>query len=314
MITADMLGCHIIPAETERMCQALEDSGVKPFFADAAPQFHGYWKAQGEPGVFLWDWETALLGKFLPQWYQARGTCTGQAFGRGTQDAVNLAAWRGSKIGKVTYIAYEPLYAGSRTARDIGNSSLGGGDGSCVAWLAMYGYLYGLLERGVYGSLDLREPREDLAIAWGQPRSQVPAGIVSHLQDHKYGAAMRCRTLDDVADAIASDRPCMRGADRATGAKRDANGMAGTVSCGGHCQLIRAVFKDKRGDRCWVEQQSWRGATSAPHGGGTLKLYDGSERELPDGAGGIRDEDVQYYLKHGEIWAIDSPLQLWRAA
>jgi hypothetical protein len=301
---AHLCGCFVDARETERVCKSLESVGVKPMFADARPGLKGYWQATGHKPVFLTDADADTA------WNQVHGTCCGQGFGRGLQSACNYAVKYGSRIGQDQIrIAWEASYIHAR--RTIGGDTLGRGDGCCVPWIFQSGVQQGILIRGRY-SKDLTANDEEWAYALSQPRGpQLPADILAAMSRYRLPGAHKVNSLDEAADAMAAGYFLARGADRATGSTRDANGITGTVKCGGHCEHVCLLFVDRSGDRIWGERNSWRGATSQPHGDATFKLADGSEKPVPDGVGGIRDRDVQYYIDHGDLWTAEPPLNLW---
>jgi hypothetical protein len=300
MIDPSLCGCLIDPRETERVMNTLSACGANPCLDSARPQLKGFWESRGKQPVFLTD------GDDDTAWSQSHGTCTGQGWGHGLQTSIRWSLTK-NKIGRKVSIAWEPLYIMARTI--IENARRG--EGACVPHLAEVGYRYGLLERKAY-SVDLSHPQENWAVQLSQPGAQkIPSDILEAMRPYPLRAVMQVTDLDLACDALAAGYALVRGADRATGAVRDANGITGTVQCGGHCEHIPIVFIDKYGDRIWGERNSWRGASSQPHGNATFKCSDGSERQIPDGVGGIRDKDVQYYIDHGDLWCAE-PGPLWQ--
>ncbi len=299
----ELCGCIIIPDETAGYHEAMAASGIASMYADAPSVFEGF---GDDRDVFLWDWEIKLFGKMLPTRVQKTGVCCGEGFGRSMQDTINSAWIFGTKVGRKFMLAWEPWYALSRTVYGHPNWV---GDGSCPPWMAMTAHEGGLLERGTYGSIDLTNPREDLASQWSSARGRVPAPIVNLCNNLKASSAKQLKTKQQVRDCIASRRGVARCAPRATGKVRDSQGRAHQVASGGHCQAWRASFYDANGVWSVVEQQSWP-VGACPAGGGPIRLRDGTTRELPEGAAVLFPEDVDYCLDKGEIWGIDAPTTL----
>lgn len=308
-----LCGAHILPEETDRFCMGLAKAGIEPLFADASirqkPDFTSWCvrKWQGAGSEFLWHAERSLFGKLLPSWIQTRGVCVGMGHGRAWQDAVYNELAFGASRGETVAIAWEFLYGRSRTAPGHGRIH---GDGSVGAWAAEAGHNDGIVIRGNHGTIDLTQQREDLAIRWGD--AGVPAALLQDASGFRAHAVMRCTTTTDVRNALLARYGIARCAARATRPQRDAEGFSGTESSGGHCQCLRGVYRDRRGRTRFVEQQSWPG-TAAPHGGGPLQLWDGRTEELPEGAGAIEEDDVETYLRTGEVWAMAPPRNLWRS-
>ena len=310
ILPAHFCSAYISKTETDAVCLALASQGKEPLFCDAAPGLRGF----GEGKSYLHqEAEVLLYGKTLPAWFQHSGTCIGQGNGRGLEDANNSALAFGGALGKPTRIAYEPMYALSRT--QIGRGSLGTGDGSCGAWMAQTVHDLGILPRGVYGTIDLSEPQERLAVQWGMPRATTPQQLKDVMRNYPSAACMKATSVEDVRDALIARYGVARCDAKATHGTRDANGMLRPVASGGHCQELCGCFVDIHGDLIFQEQQSW-GPTSGPVGGGTFKLQDGREIQPREGSCGIRPEDVAGYIRNGEIWILAIPKNTfgWEAA
>jgi hypothetical protein len=308
---SDLLPSHFCSAvidkdETDAVCLAMACAGAEPLFSDAMPQFNGF----GEGKSYLHqEAEQKLFGKTLPSWMQNRGTCVSMGSGRAMQDALYSALAFGGNVGKPIQLCFETIYGGSRI--QIGHGKLGSGDGSIGAWAAQYLHDFGLLARAKYGSIDLSSAREDLAVQWGSPRAGVPASLLSESSTYKSPACMKCTTVANVRDALIARCGVWRCANRATHGQRSADGVLRPVSSGGHCQELAGWYIDIRGNERCVEQQSW-GATSGPVGGGPFKLQDGREIMPREGSCAIFPEDIETYLREGEIWAAMSPTTPWQ--
>ena len=304
-IPKNLCGCHISEAETDAACNALAAAGCDPIAANR-PSLRGSWERNGRRPIFLTDADDDQA------WLQHHGTCVGQGFGHAVQTSIRYSLKYGSRVGNpdLCRIAWEPSYILSRT--EIGQNKLGAGDGSFVPWICLAGYYFGLANRQKFGDYDLTEDREDWAYQLSQPSDyDFPPEITEAMKNIRLVAAMKVTDLDTAADCLDCGFPLIRGADRATGPQRDVDGISRTVACGGHCEHLPGVFMDRKGRRVWLERNSWRGTPGQPHGGGTFKLADGMEKPVPDGCGGLLDEDVQYYIQTGDLWAVEPPEFVW---
>lgn len=306
-LPAHFCSAVIDKAATDAFCIELAGRGAEPLFCDAVPTLKGFGDGKS---VLLQEAEKRLFGHYLASFMQRSGTCVGQGYTRAMQDAAFFALTHGGLIGRPVQLCFETIYAGARI--NVGKGSLGSGDGACGVWAAQFMHDYGLVERGVYGSIDLSKPREDLAVLWGAPRHGVPQVLLDQSLSYKADAVMKCTSVEDVRDALAAGYGVPRCANRATHGQRDANGMLAPSTSGGHCQELCGVFIDIKGDLIFVEQQSW--GAQGPVGGGTWKLQDGREIMPREGACGIRPEDIKTYLREGELWALRPPLTMWADA
>lgn len=302
-IPHDLCSAVYSERETERVCLALASEGKEPTFALANPDLTGFGEGKS---VWLWEAEEKLFGRKLPSWVQHIGTCVGMALGRALQDAIYNALAFGGQRGDNGSIAWEPLYAMSRT--EFGRPNWNG-EGADPGQACLAAHNIGCIPRGQYGSIDLTKQREDLASRWGTWKVGVPAIIKAASRNYPSAACWRINTIEDVQDAIAAHYSVFRCAKRATGKQRDANGMARQVECGGHAQEWRASLYDFKGRWIAVEQQSWVPG-ACPAGGGPIKLQDGRELELPEGAAGIYEDDVRYCLERGVVWCVAAPYDL----
>lgn len=299
------LGAFIDERVTDAVCMVFAQRGQEPLFCDARSAFRG---AGAEASVFLFDAEAKLYaGNHLPADFQQRGTCVGRGTYRACQDSLYWAIAFGSAVGKTVKLSYETIYGGARI--QIGNGALGNGDGAYGAYAAQYVHDYGLLARGKYGSIDLSQSREDLAVTWGAPHHGVPASIVAESASYKVQACFRCQSTDDIADSIASGYGVAFCSNTLWGEQRDADGMCRPAGRGGHCECVRAVFRDRKGRRIFVRGQSWG---DNPRGGGKFKLDDGREVQPPQGCYGAYESDMQEALSEGEAWAFGTVNSPWR--
>ena len=289
----------------EAVCVAIEAGefgAARPAsFGAARPDLKGYWQRinrKGVSGIFLADAELKLFGEYQPPEYQQRGTCVSRGTFRAVQESWYNQLVAKHEIGRPVKLCFEPIYAGSRV--NIGKGRLGTGDGSVGAWAARFVNEFGVLERGIYGAIDLTKPREDWAVAWGNPGKGCPEELLKHSASHKVVVHL-CQTVEDIADAIAAKfgvAVCQNG----LYGPRDQSGMSRLVSEGAHCTLYDAVFH-KNGHLCFGQQQSW--GPNNPKGPDVLE-YDGGSRKLRSGEFGCYASDLAPLLRSGgEAWAFD---------
>ncbi len=298
-----LCGAVIDEAATDAVCLALASQGEEPLFAQARPGLKGYGK---NATVLLWTAEEKLWNQTLPAESQNRGTCVSRGTKTACQDSLNWAISTGELLGGPTLVAYEPIYGGARI--QIGRGSLGRSDGAIGAYAAQYVHDYGLVQRGVYGTIDLSRSHEDLAVIWGNPGHGVPASIVSESSAYKVKACFRCQTADDIADAIAAGYGVAFCSNVIWGSVRDGDGMCRPSGSGGHCEAVRGVFVDWKGRRCFVRQQSWG---EHPNGPPYVRLMGGRLVKLPQGAYGAYEGDMASALRTGEAWAFSPPRNTW---
>lgn len=307
-VDLSLLGWIRDDLSVEAFCEHLDAAGTPAVFSAGQPSLAGYWRAvvaRGETGIFLQDAEAELFGHTLPAENQRRGTCVSRGTMRAVRDAYYWNLCQAEAVARPVDLAFEPIYAGSRV--QIGQGRLGRGDGSVGAWGAQFVHDFGVLERGVYGSLDLSQPREDFAVTWGAPGDGVPAEILEACRQHPVGACHFCPTVESIADAVAAGFAVAYCSNLIWG-DRDHTGMARPVSSGGHCEEVCGVFTGLKGDLCFVRQQSWG---SRP-GGSDLLSYAGGTKRLRQGSYGAFAEDMAKGLRGGgEAWAFGD-IEPWR--
>lgn len=297
----DNYGWHYRPGEIEAYCRARNDAGDPVSFGAARPELKGFWQqcvSRGITGIFLQDAERELFGENRPADFQQRGTCVSRGTYRACQDSWLYSLARKGTIGRPVLIAYEPIYAGSRV--NVGRGQLGGEDGSVGAWAAQYVHDYGLLERAVYGSVDLSESREDLAVAWGAPGRGVPGELLQASSPFR-AISHKAENVEELADCIAAGYAVAFCSNTLWG-DRDGSGMARPSGRGGHCEEVCGVFLTADGDLGFVRQQSWG---VRPRGPDVLSCKGGAMKTLRQGAYGAYAADLQRALQQGEAWAFE---------
>lgn len=287
----NVLGCILDEAETEAACQALDDAGHTVDLCQAT-DLEGHWSRlqdRGVTGVFLWNDEHERLGVVGAD-HQKRGTCVGRGTYRAIQQSYSYAITSGTEYGVPVKIAYEPIYIGSREV--VGKGRLRG-DGSIGAWAARWVSEYGVVARARYAGVDLSEDNESYSVN----TKRVGADIIAEGKLHTV-AAHRCRTADDICDAIAGGYGVARCHSTLYG-NRDQNGESQPSREGAHCQAIVGVYTRPDGSTGLVEQQSW--GASTPGGPSTLATR-GGPVELPAGCYGIKTSDLTYATKKSQWW------------
>lgn len=287
---------------------ARAEAGHTAVVGDARPDLRGYWQRLVEDGIYAvlpFQAEEDLLGHYLPADLQRRGTCVA----RGTYRAIQTGYWDAvcdrRITGKAERIAYEPIYGGARV--NIGRGQLAG-DGAVGAWAAQWVHDYGVIARGVHGSIDLTNDREDLAVSWGAPGRGVPRELIAEGQAYRCDAyhVSGAKLLADVTAARYCSAICSthRQADR-----RDNNGECAYAGPTAHCEAIVGVYLrpswDGRPETIYqhtgfVDQQSWG---QVPGGPDVLRYYGNGSAKLREGAYGTPLIAVEKRMPTGETWA-----------
>lgn len=290
-------------AEYRERCAA---DGETFGFSAAQPALLGFWKrikSRGGMGVFLQDAETELFGTLQPSFSQNRGTCVAQSGARCQQDTIYGAIVRG-EVARGVRISVEVAYGISRVS--VGKRALRGGDGSTGAWQYRGVHDFGCVMRGKYGTIDLTEPREDLAVQWGD--NGVPASLLAEASGHKVSACHFCESVEDIADAIAARYAVQLCCGKLRGMP-NRDGISMSERNGAHATELCGVFIDNVGQDCFVEQNSWGGHFGPP---ATLR-YAGGTKNLRQGSYGVRMDDIASCLQRGgEAWACSIPDNLPR--
>jgi len=258
----------------------------------------GHWgrlTGAGTTHVLAQTFEAQVLKRNLPAEAQRRGTCVARGTFRACQDAYYYDLATHATVGKPVQLCFEPIYGGSRV--NIGRGQLGTNDGAAGAWAAEFVSTFGLLERAIYANLDLRQPREELAVLWGNPGQGCPDNLLRLGRSHTV-RAHRVMNVDELADCIAAGYFAAYCSQMLWGA-RDRDGMARPESPGGHCEEIAGVFLTPSGRTAFVKQQSWG---DLPNGPDQLATKSGPLK-LRQGSYGAHADDVQRGLDHGgECW------------
>jgi hypothetical protein len=232
--------------------RAIEATGVPAMFAAAAP---GLLTGDDDAPIFLWKAEEKILGKMLKSWNQKGvGACVGFGNGRAGQDVLlwEIAAgepeeWPGAEISP------EVIYGGSRV--EVGGGRIGG-DGSVGAWAAKWVKDWGLVPRGVYGSLDLTEYSESTCRKLGS--QGIPSDVEDLAKIHPVTGIAMVKTGAEYWAALGGGKPVAICSNRGftTTLKRGFCSPSGTWN---HCMEGRGRFTHPTKGKCAVIQNSWDG-------------------------------------------------------
>ncbi len=302
-IDPNLLGWHRDDDAVAAFCATLDASGTPNSFGAGKPDLQGHWKrtvASGLYHVLAQTFERKVFGTWKDPDSQRRGTCVSRGTYRMAQDSLCYELANNLTVGRKATLCFEPIYGGSRVT--IGRGQLGNSDGSVGAWAAEFLWKYGVIERGIYGGVDLRAANEQLAVLWGNPHAGPPAEILAASKLHPF-AVHRVYNTDELADAISCGYFGAYCSNLIWG-DRDANGMSRPESRGGHCEEICGVFLTPSKHTAFQRQQSWG---LLPNGPDTLQTASGPIKLRP-GSYGAYAGDMQRGLDEGgECW-VGKPL------
>jgi hypothetical protein len=166
----------------------------------------------------------------------------------------------------------------------------------------------GLLFRKSYGRYDLTTPNDEIAVAWGAPRSEPPRELMSEAEKVKLRSAARVKNYSDAAHAI---RKYLAGVVTCSPSgyvdQRDENGLCRIGRDWGHCTYFRGAGTLKANRTPFLAiQQSW--GTISPTGNDRVKLYSGREITLPPGVFLITADQADDHIRRGgyDTWAVQN--------
>lgn len=263
--------------------QVVEDLPIKSF-ADT-PAFI----AGAEPeSVYLWDAARKATGDVIPCRNQGSvGSCV--AFGAACAAehlmCVQIALLQRPEEFKD--LAQEVIYGGSRV--EIGGGRIRG-DGSVGAWAAKWVREYGLVARGVYGSIDLSRYSEATCRAFG--RSGVPDDLEQLARGRPVRSITQVRTATECRRALASGYPVTIASSQGFRMQRDSQGFCSPAGTWMHQMCVIGYRKGSR-PGFWI-QNSWGAqAHTGPKGEGSP----------PDGGFWADEGVVHRMLGQGDSWA-----------
>lgn len=299
MSTMGPLGCILDRDYTlESDDRVAKATGSSQLWSDSQTEFHGRWKtlkARGITSVILWPAYEKISGKKIRPHKQLRGTCVARGFEMAARMSYCNALFQRTRLGKNADLSYEILYAGSRNYP--GKGSIRNGDGSVGAWAAEWLSLYGLCERGVYGSVDVSKDNEMLAVSLARSGVKLPKEVLDACKEHTW-ATNRCQNTDEIADSIASDFGVARCWDTLFG-NRNSKGISRPADTGAHCQAVIGVAVSPSGEDIFIEIQSW--GENIPSGPNKLETA-GGMIELPAACYGVMASDYRQAMSRSRWW------------
>ncbi len=291
------------PTDVWQAVKLIEGSGAKARFRDAAPNLMPL-ESDGGNAV-LWLAEKQVRGSLMPSWNQGSvGSCVGFGTTRAVQDLlyVEVAAGEPEQYPGAD-LCPEITYAGSRV--EIGGGQIGG-DGSIGAWAARFVKEYGVVKRGVYGSLDLTSYNESQCRSLGN--SGVPSNVEAEAKLHPVTAVALVQTGAEGWAAIQAGKPIAVCSNQGFTTTLK-NGFCEPSGQWAHCMEVRAAITTKFRSKAFVIQNSWGGYLG---GDRKVELADGSTLELPEGCFCADYDVVASMLSQGDSWAF-AGLTGWRA-
>jgi hypothetical protein len=184
--------------------------------------------------VFLWELARKVTGGLLPARNQGQvGSCV--AFG--TVRAIEytmVAEIASGQPEEFLELATEVVYAGSRV--EVGRGKLASGDGSIGAWAATFVRDWGVLNRGIFGSVDLRQYLPTRCRQWG--KSGVPDELEPIAKLHPVKQITRVQTWLEAKKALASGYGISLCSDQGFTMERNNRGVAGAKGRWAHCMCL----------------------------------------------------------------------------
>lgn len=186
-------------------------------------------------------------------------------------------------------IVEEVTYGGSRV--EIGGGKIRG-DGSVGAWAAQFVQRYGVVARGVYGSLDLSRYDMNRCRQWGN--AGVPAELEAVAKQHPVQDITQIKTWADAKRALSQGYGIAVCSSQGFTMRRDARGVCQPSGRWDHCMCIDGYHIDEGGKEYGHIENSWgANAFSGPTGWGN-----------PSTAGFWADAAVcEKMIKAGDTWA-----------
>lgn len=192
--------------------------------------------------MYLWKAAEQVLGSKLPARNQGQvGSCVSFGTAAAVEHSMLVEIVKGD-LEEFKHLCQEQIYGGSRVT--IGGGRLRG-DGSVGAWAAEYVNKYGILARGVYGSIDCTNYDEDLCRNWG--KQGVPTDLLPTIKTHPVKTTSLVRNFEEAKKALASGygiSVCSnQGFDDMV---RDQDGFAAPSGEWGHCMALIGYKTENR--------------------------------------------------------------------
>lgn len=212
--------------------------------------------------VFLWKAREKLTGKPWPSRNQGKvGSCV--SFGTvAAVEATMCSEIMNGENEEVRDLCQEIVYAGSRV--EIGNKRLSG-DGSIGAWAADFVRKYGVLDRAIYGSYDLRTYDETRCREWG--KSGVPDDLEVNVKKYPVKTITMIRSWDDAKKALALGYGISVSSSQGFQMVRDSEGFAKASGQWMHCMALLG-YQTGRREGGWICNSWGPDAHTGPVGAG----------------------------------------------
>lgn len=190
-------------------------------FADTPA--YGYADEELPDHVYLWDFAKQATGDVLPTRNQGQvGSCVSFGCCSAIEHVMCVEIAQGQNE-EFQPLIQEIVYGGSRV--EIGNGSLGRGDGSIGAWAAKFVNTYGILNRGVFldGKYDLTNYSQSLCRQWGA--SGVPNDLEPLVKQHPVKSTTKISDWNSCKKALAQGYALSIASNQGFTTSRDKNGI-----------------------------------------------------------------------------------------
>lgn len=294
------VGAYFDAEAEERAADLVRADGYSFDMSDLAHSF-GF-AGQAKEGTYLLFPEVEKCG--IPTRLIARNSQpVGNCVSRGAQNAILhalcvAATHGGDAVGQELLdacqfgcnpVASEPLYWGKWPNRPGGD---GWSAGSCLSYVKQHS---GIVPRGDYSSIggpDLRKETRASTHAYGL--AQIPDSMRSVMKKHPLESYARCRSFEEVADAISAGHPVHTDGGEAWPGTPNEDGVARRRGSWSHSMCITGVvaspeFKSKyKTQGGLVIQNSWANFNKITN----QKVF-GTNQTLPEGSFIALWEDAQ---------------------
>ncbi len=198
---------------------------------------------------------------------------------------------RGESERWISETATEPIYAGSRV--EIGGGGIFG-DGSIGAWAAEWVKQYGVIPRGVYGSIDLTTYSGQRAREWGRRGRGCPDELEPIAKQHPVKAITKVESYEQARDAIYNGYPVTIASNQGFTMSRDSEGFCRARGRWPHQMALCAVDDEYKRPGCLVAN-SWGDY-----------LQGGSRHDQPPGTFWADADVIDRICRQGDSWAFGS--------
>lgn len=256
-------------------------------FADT-PAYRAY--AGDEPkAVYLWDSHRKLTGQNPPEHDQNPvGSCVSFGTSRAIERTLAAELVGGFTQGEFRHLVEEVVYAGSRV--EVGGGRIRG-DGSVGAWAAQFVTRWGVVPRGVHGSLDLTKYDTTRCRQWGS--IGVPAELETIARQFPVKDAALVRNWTEAKRALAQGYGIAICSSQGFTRQRDANGVCRPSGVWQHCMALDGYHVESGREYGHIENSWGDSYHTGPTGWGS-----------PNRAGFWADSStIDRMLRQGDSWA-----------